>query len=72
MQVLAEPPYDAPDLGARIAEAYASHLEATIRAQPSDWMWIHNKWKYPRTPPADATDVASGRRVAEPPRAEVQ
>jgi len=72
MQLLAEPPYDAPDLGARLAQAYASRLEATIRAQPSDWLWIHNKWKYPRTTQAEATDAPSSRRVAKPPRAEVQ
>ena len=72
MHVLAEPPHDDPDLGARLAQAYASHLEATIRAQPSDWLWIHNKWKYPRTTPGDATDAASNCRVAERARAEVR
>jgi KDO2-lipid IV(A) lauroyltransferase len=43
--VLAEPPYD-DDSGPAIAEAYARGLEATIRARPADWLWIHNKWKY--------------------------
>jgi lauroyl/myristoyl acyltransferase len=28
--------------------AYARGLEATIRAHPADWLWIHNKWKYGR------------------------
>jgi KDO2-lipid IV(A) lauroyltransferase len=70
MQVLAEPPYDDPELGAHLAEAYARRLEATIRAQPSDWLWIHNKWKYPRPAPDAAADAAPGCRVAEPTRAE--
>lgn len=43
--VLAEPPYD-EHAGAMIAERYARGLEATIRAHPADWLWIHNKWKY--------------------------
>jgi Kdo2-lipid IVA lauroyltransferase/acyltransferase len=49
--VLAEPPYDADD-ELPVMERYARKLEAEIRAQPSDWLWIHNKWKYPK--PADA------------------
>ena len=51
IDVIAEPPYD-DDAGPAIAEAYARHLEATILASPADWLWIHNKWKYPK--PADA------------------
>lgn len=46
--VLAEPPYD-DDSGRLIAESYARGLEATIRAHPADWLWIHNKWKYARS-----------------------
>ena len=42
---LAQPPYD-EDSGALIAEGYARGLEATVRAHPADWLWIHNKWKY--------------------------
>jgi len=45
--VLSEPPYD-EDAGAMIAERYARGLEATVRAHPADWLWIHNKWKYGR------------------------
>ena len=45
--VLGEPPYD-DDSGPLIAERYARALEATIRAHPADWLWIHNKWKYAR------------------------
>ncbi len=44
---LAEPPYD-EDSGPMIAERYARGLEATVRAHPADWLWIHNKWKYGR------------------------
>ena len=51
LHVLAEPPYEDEDAGVKIAEAYARGLEATIRAHPADWLWIHNKWKYGR--PAD-------------------
>jgi KDO2-lipid IV(A) lauroyltransferase len=47
LHVLAEPPYD-DDAGPLIAERYARGLEATIRADPADWLWLHNKWKYPR------------------------
>jgi KDO2-lipid IV(A) lauroyltransferase len=49
--VLAEPPYD-PDVELPIMERYARKLEEEIRAQPADWLWIHNKWKYAK--PADA------------------
>jgi KDO2-lipid IV(A) lauroyltransferase len=48
LHVLAEPPYEDEDAGVKIAEAYARGLEATIRAHPADWLWIHNKWKYAR------------------------
>jgi KDO2-lipid IV(A) lauroyltransferase len=53
LHVLAEPPYDIPEdargeRGAWIVEAYARKLEEEIRASPSDWLWVHNKWKYSR------------------------
>ena len=47
LHVLAEPPYDDRS-GPVIAERYARALERTIRAHPEDWLWLHNKWKYPR------------------------
>ena len=50
LHVIAEPPYEDEDAGVKIAEAYARGLEATIRAHPADWLWIHNKWKYARPP----------------------
>jgi len=53
LEVIARPPYG-EDAGREIAESYARHLEATIRESPEDWLWIHNKWKYPK--PAEETD----------------
>ncbi len=55
LHVLAEPPYDGHEDegeagGGWIVEAYARKLEAEIRANPADWLWIENKWKYPRPP----------------------
>jgi KDO2-lipid IV(A) lauroyltransferase len=63
LHVLAEPPYelDEEEAGAQIAERYARALEATIRAQPADWMWIHNKWKYGR-----GTGQGTDRRRRKP------
>jgi KDO2-lipid IV(A) lauroyltransferase len=63
LHVLAEPPYDddEEDAGALIAERYARALEATIRAQPADWLWIHNKWKYGR-----GTGQGTDRRRRKP------
>ena len=26
-------------------------LEEEIRASPADWLWVHNKWKYPKPHP---------------------
>ncbi|MEO8485874.1 MAG: lysophospholipid acyltransferase family protein [Betaproteobacteria bacterium] len=57
LEVIAEPPYG-EDAGAQIAESYARHLETTIRETPADWLWIHNKWRYPK--PTDAPDGARG------------
>jgi Kdo2-lipid IVA lauroyltransferase/acyltransferase len=47
LHVLAEPPYDDRE-GDWIIEAYARRLEQEIRASPADWLWVHNKWKYPK------------------------
>jgi len=47
LHVLAEPPYD-HDVELDVVERYARRLELEIRASPPDWLWVHNKWKYPR------------------------
>jgi KDO2-lipid IV(A) lauroyltransferase len=51
--VLAEPPYDLADgsdadADTWITERYARRLEEEIRKNPADWLWVHNKWKYPK------------------------
>jgi len=51
LHVLVEPPYD-PDEDLQVVERYARQLELEIRESPADWLWVHNKWKYPK-PPAD-------------------
>ena len=61
LEEIAEPPYTEAS-GFEIATSYARRLEASIRASPADWLWIHNKWKYPR--PADAPDDARAARAA--------
>ncbi len=44
---LAEPPYDGlPPLS--IIEKYVRKLEESIRANPSDWLWSHRRWKHRR------------------------
>jgi Kdo2-lipid IVA lauroyltransferase/acyltransferase len=53
LQVLAEPPYELaeetrPEGQSWIVEAYARKLEEEIRKSPADWLWVHNKWKYPK------------------------
>jgi lauroyl/myristoyl acyltransferase len=45
-----------------VVERYARRLEAEIRESPADWLWVHNKWKYPK-PDAPAQDA--GRRAAD-------
>ncbi len=36
-----------------ITRSYASMLEATIRRNPSIWLWTHKKWKVPVTMPQE-------------------
>ncbi|MFZ4647951.1 MAG: lysophospholipid acyltransferase family protein, partial [Gemmataceae bacterium] len=44
---LAEPPYtDLPDEA--ILTSYRNHLERSIQANPSDWLWSHKRWKHHR------------------------
>ncbi|HQR12018.1 MAG TPA: lysophospholipid acyltransferase family protein [Casimicrobiaceae bacterium] len=47
--VLAEPPYDVGS-DVLISERYARSLESEILANPSDWLWLQKKWKYPKQP----------------------
>jgi Kdo2-lipid IVA lauroyltransferase/acyltransferase len=65
---LAAPPYE--QVPTDIAEAYARRLEVTVRAHPTDWLWIHNKWKYPRPPdePLAAVGDRGCRRPDRPAR----
>jgi len=63
LDVIAEPPYG-DDAGPQIAQAYARHLEATIRKSPADWLWIHNKWKYPKPPEESGERRARASRKA--------
>jgi Kdo2-lipid IVA lauroyltransferase/acyltransferase len=68
LHVLAEPPYDGaeasePDQDTWITEAYARKLEQEIRKSPADWLWVHNKWKYPK-PPAERPGSAVARADA--------
>ena len=60
VHVLVEPPYDYDD-DLQVVERYARRLELEIRANPADWLWVHNKWKYPR--PAASVDVPEPRRA---------
>ena len=54
LHVLVEPPYDDVDL--EVIERYARRLEIEIRESPPDWLWVHNKWKYPK-PASDPEEV---------------
>lgn len=51
VHVLTEPPYH-EDPESVIVDRYCELLEAEIRANPWDWLWVHRKWKYAK--PADA------------------
>ncbi|GAB3946268.1 lysophospholipid acyltransferase family protein [Spirosoma harenae] len=42
---IAEPPYTDLPLGA-IMDRYRDLIEATIRKNPSDWLWSHKRWKH--------------------------
>lgn len=57
LHVLVEPPYE-DDADLQVIERYARRLELEIRASPPDWLWVHNKWKYPKP----ASDPEEARR----------
>lgn len=61
LHVLVEPPYDDVD-DLQVVERYARQLETEIRANPADWLWVHNKWKYPRAASTSQEAARSGRR----------
>ncbi len=61
LHVLAEPPYEHGG-SLQVVERYARQLESEIQASPADWLWVHNKWKYPK--PVD--DPAHPRRKRSP------
>jgi KDO2-lipid IV(A) lauroyltransferase len=63
VHVLVEPPYDYDD-DLQVVERYARRLELEIRANPADWLWVHNKWKYPK--PVASAGAGEPR---QPPRA---
>jgi KDO2-lipid IV(A) lauroyltransferase len=43
--LVAEPPYDLLPPGT-IMDRYRDLVEATIRENPSDWLWSHKRWKH--------------------------
>ena len=47
LHVLTEGPYE-DDPEEIIVDRYAERLEAEVRANPADWLWVHRKWKYPK------------------------
>jgi KDO2-lipid IV(A) lauroyltransferase len=55
LHVLVEPPYE-DDTDLQVIERYARRLELEIRESPPDWLWVHNKWKYPK-PASDPEEV---------------
>jgi KDO2-lipid IV(A) lauroyltransferase len=59
VHVLVEPPYGYDD-DLQVVERYARRLELEVRANPADWLWVHNKWKYPK--PVAATPEPARRR----------
>ena len=63
LHVLVEPPYGVSD-DLHVIERYARRLEQEIRASPPDWLWVHNKWKYPK--PTDSTPAQPAQRTLSP------
>jgi len=60
VHVLVEPPYEYDD-DMQVVERYARRLELEICANPADWLWVHNKWKYPK--PDAGADEPERRRA---------
>ena len=47
-----QPPYSTDEKG--VADLYAKALEKSIRTQPHNWLWSHNRWKRTRQEMGDA------------------
>lgn len=63
LHVLVEPPYDASG-ELDVVERYARRLEMEIQDNPADWLWVHNKWKYPKPVAAEPQKRRSRARPA--------
>lgn len=61
--VLVEPPYYVGD-DVQVIERYARRLESEIHDNPADWLWVHNKWKYPKPAVSSDEPERSGARRA--------
>ncbi len=54
VRLIVEAPLDLPDTGDRqldiqiLTDAINARLEEWVRAQPSDWLWLHRRW--PKSP----------------------
>ncbi len=65
-----EIPYDpaAADRDAeavRLTAARTGRVEAAIRASPAEWVWMHERWKTRREPPAEAPQAKAVPKSAE-------
>lgn len=50
-RLITDTPKELPEMA--MTATYASMLEATIRRNPSIWLWTHKRWKYPVKMPSD-------------------
>ena len=48
VRLITEHPRELPEHA--LTDRYASLLTATIRRNPSIWLWSHNRWKHPVEP----------------------
>ncbi len=44
---IAEPPY--AQTGQQVAEAYVRELESQVSANPENWLWVYERWRYKPT-----------------------
>ena len=45
----------------RSSSAMRGGSRSEIRANPADWLWVHNKWKYPKPGPTSDGPAAAHR-----------